>query len=88
MALRAIKVYLNDSDPAEAAILAAWDACLPKRRSALVRSWLLGAQTKPRFESATPRPALVSTPAPQTDPKDIASALEAATNSFLNTFGA
>lgn len=91
MGTRCIKIYLNPDIPEEAAILVAWDSCPEKRRSALARSWLLGAQPKP---NALPeyRPAHHTIPeniVPFDVPKspDGKTPLERATDAFLNAFG-
>lgn len=88
MTLRAIKIYLNDEDPLEAAILKAWDECLPRRRSALMRAWLLGNPSKPA-STAKPSPLRALPPAddPKPAPVDGKTSLEAAKEKFLNSFG-
>lgn len=90
-----IKIRLNDDDPADAAILAVLLACLPGRRAAKARELMaagLGTPPRPANGQAPRRPAAPKQlPEPAPDPPESAdddkTALERATNNFLNAFG-
>jgi hypothetical protein len=88
-----IKIQLNDDDPQDAAILAALNDCLPKRRAARARALLaaglgvIKGQEAKRSDIHIVKGSRPSENPPQKQESDPAEALARATDNFLNAFG-